>query len=112
MPSRPSISVSRGRPKPHAEKADSSTTMPYPITTQLTRKRKGSHGVNQSGCMRGPGNSIIVLDEGRIVEEGTHDVLLAKNGLYSKLYEAQLRTPMARFSKKVLDFKPVSEGQG
>lgn len=37
---------------------------------------------------------IIVLDAGQIVEEGTHDVLLAKHGLYTKLYEAQLRTPV------------------
>jgi subfamily B ATP-binding cassette protein MsbA len=37
---------------------------------------------------------IIVLDAGQIVEEGTHDVLLAKQGLYTKLYEAQLRTPV------------------
>lgn len=38
---------------------------------------------------------IIVLDAGQIVEEGTHDVLLAKHGLYTKLYEAQLRNPIA-----------------
>ena len=38
---------------------------------------------------------IIVLDAGQIVEEGTHDVLLARHGLYTKLYEAQLRTPVA-----------------
>jgi ATP-binding cassette, subfamily B, bacterial MsbA len=37
---------------------------------------------------------IIVLDAGKIVEEGTHDKLLEKNGLYTKLYEAQLRTPV------------------
>ena len=37
---------------------------------------------------------IIVLDAGQIVEEGTHDLLLAKHGLYSKLYEAQLRNPI------------------
>ena len=37
---------------------------------------------------------IIVLDAGKIVEEGTHEKLLAKNGLYTKLYEAQLRTPV------------------
>ena len=37
---------------------------------------------------------IIVLDAGKIVEQGTHDKLLEKNGLYTKLYEAQLRTPV------------------
>jgi subfamily B ATP-binding cassette protein MsbA len=34
---------------------------------------------------------IIALDEGRIVEEGTHDALLASGGLYKRLYEIQFR---------------------
>lgn len=38
-------------------------------------------------------NRIVVLEAGRIVEEGTHDKLLARGGLYSKLYQAQLRQP-------------------
>ena len=32
---------------------------------------------------------IIVMDSGRIVEEGTHEELLAKGGLYTRLYELQ-----------------------
>ena len=32
---------------------------------------------------------IIYLKEGKIAEQGTHDSLLAKNGLYAELYEAQ-----------------------
>ena len=32
---------------------------------------------------------IIVIEEGRIVERGTHDVLLAKNGYYADLYRRQ-----------------------
>ena len=39
-------------------------------------------------------NRIIVLDAGKIVEEGTHEKLLNNNGLYTKLYEAQLRSPL------------------
>lgn len=32
---------------------------------------------------------ILVVDNGRIVESGTHDELLAKNGLYTRLYNEQ-----------------------
>jgi ATP-binding cassette subfamily B protein len=34
---------------------------------------------------------IFVLDRGRIVEQGTHDGLLAAGGLYAELYEQQFR---------------------
>ncbi|MBE5997243.1 MAG: ATP-binding cassette domain-containing protein, partial [Lachnospiraceae bacterium] len=32
---------------------------------------------------------IIVLDKGRIREEGTHEELLAKGGLYRRIYDLQ-----------------------
>ncbi|MEX2684055.1 MAG: hypothetical protein Q6373_020975, partial [Candidatus Sigynarchaeota archaeon] len=32
---------------------------------------------------------IIVIDDGRIVEEGNHEELLKKKGLYNHLYELQ-----------------------
>ncbi|NWG21680.1 MAG: ATP-binding cassette domain-containing protein [Chloroflexi bacterium] len=38
---------------------------------------------------------IIVLDHGRIVEQGTHDELLANQGLYARLYALQFRDPDA-----------------
>ncbi len=36
-------------------------------------------------------NYIIMLDNGQIVEEGTHDELITKNGAYQELYEKQLQ---------------------
>lgn len=34
---------------------------------------------------------IFVLDHGKIVEQGTHDELMVKNGLYARLYNMQFR---------------------
>jgi ATP-binding cassette, subfamily B, multidrug efflux pump len=35
-------------------------------------------------------DQILVLDNGRIVEQGTHDGLVARDGLYAELYRKQL----------------------
>ncbi len=35
---------------------------------------------------------ILVLDKGKLVEDGTHEELMAKNGLYAHLYQIQYRT--------------------
>jgi ABC-type multidrug transport system fused ATPase/permease subunit len=34
---------------------------------------------------------VVVLDQGRIVEQGAHPVLLASSGLYSRIFNAQSR---------------------
>jgi subfamily B ATP-binding cassette protein MsbA len=36
-------------------------------------------------------NRLVVLDRGKVVEEGTHVDLLAQNGLYARLYQRQFR---------------------
>lgn len=36
-------------------------------------------------------NKIIVLVDGTVIEEGTHEALLAKEGLYKELYEKQIQ---------------------
>ena len=37
-------------------------------------------------------NTIIVMDHGDVVEQGTHEQLMAKGGYYSKLYYSQFET--------------------
>jgi ATP-binding cassette subfamily B protein len=32
---------------------------------------------------------ILVLDKGKVVEQGTHDTLMAKKGFYYQLYQSQ-----------------------
>ena len=47
---------------------------------------------------------VVVLDGGRVVEEGTHDALLARNGLYRRLVERQFHDTGAgvrRLAEKV-----------
>jgi ABC-type multidrug transport system fused ATPase/permease subunit len=38
---------------------------------------------------------ILVVEDGRIVERGTHRQLLARDGRYAELYETQFREPQA-----------------
>ena len=39
-----------------------------------------------------PHRRSTVLDEGRLVEQGTHAELIAHGGLYAQLYETQFRS--------------------
>ena len=36
-------------------------------------------------------DQVLVLEEGRIAEKGTHEELLAKGGIYFQMYQRQLR---------------------
>ena len=39
-------------------------------------------------------DQILVLDQGKIVERGTHDELIARGGVYAELYRTQLDTEL------------------
>ena len=36
-------------------------------------------------------DKIVVIDRGRVVEQGTHEELFARGGLYRQLHDAQMR---------------------
>jgi ATP-binding cassette subfamily B multidrug efflux pump len=38
---------------------------------------------------------VVVLENGRIEEAGTHDALLARGGLYARIFRAQTRSGLA-----------------
>jgi len=40
-------------------------------------------------------DTILVMDRGSIVEQGTHDELLARGGTYADLYQSQFAEPLA-----------------
>ncbi len=49
-------------------------------------------------------DQILVLEAGEIVERGTHDELLAKDGRYRQLYDKQYKVEMNRFINPGEDF--------
>jgi ATP-binding cassette subfamily B protein len=49
---------------------------------------------------------IIVLDRGRILEEGTHDGLLARGGHYAELYNTYFRHQSSEYIEQ-----PLKEGK-
>ena len=51
-------------------------------------------------------DQILVLEEGRIVERGTHDELLGAGGRYRQLYDKQYRFERDRFINPGEDFTP------
>ncbi len=51
-------------------------------------------------------DQILVLEEGRVVERGTHAELLATGGRYKQLYDTQYRLERNRFINPGEDFTP------
>jgi subfamily B ATP-binding cassette protein MsbA len=54
-------------------------------------------------------DQILVLEEGEIVERGSHEELLAQGGRYRELYDRQYRIEMNRFINPGEDFTPEPE---
>ena len=57
-------------------------------------------------------DQILVLDDGAIVERGTHDQLVAHNGLYAELYRKQLLEEELAASWHVVRLVERPNGQG
>ncbi len=56
-------------------------------------------------------DQILVIDDGRIVERGTHETLLAQDGLYRQVYDLQLRD-QEEFETQMLDQQMYANGNG
>src|SRR6202008_1546033 len=54
------------------------------------------------------GDALIVLDQGEIVERGTHSELLAKGGLYASMWNRQREAEAAREKLALIDDDPVA----
>jgi ABC-type multidrug transport system fused ATPase/permease subunit len=54
-------------------------------------------------------DQILVIEEGEIVERGTHADLIAKNGRYKQLYDKQYHFETDRFVNPGEDFLPVPQ---
>jgi ATP-binding cassette subfamily B multidrug efflux pump len=52
---------------------------------------------------------IVVLNDGEVIEEGTHDELVKKNGLYNHLYKMQFKDPFEKekFNEEDTDLKDM-----
>ena len=68
-------------------------------------------------------DQILVLDNGRLVEHGTHDELMKKNGLYHKLFHIQQESlgynrpddipiTLSTVMQNIIDDKTLDASQG
>ena len=59
-------------------------------TERITKGRTSIVIAHRLSTIQGA-DRILVLDKGRIAEQGDHQELLAQGGLYRKLYDLQFR---------------------
>ncbi len=52
-------------------------------------------------------NRIIVLDHGKIIEEGNHEELMAKGGMYAELYNTYFRHQSLEYIEKMKEIKQI-----
>ena len=55
-------------------------------------------------------DQILVIEEGEVVEHGTHRELLARDGRYKQLHDRQYRLESDRFINPGEDFTPSAAG--
>jgi len=55
-------------------------------------------------------DEIVVLDRGQIVQRGSHDELLAQDGLYRRIYDLELRDQEEALGHHTPELEPVAAG--
>ncbi len=79
------------------ERASTATRKRKSRTRSTAWRATGPRSSSRIGCRPScMPISIIVLDKGRLVEQGSHAELIAKNGLYASLWDRQRQAEKAR----------------